>query len=444
MTTRNPFETRSPYEVLEHIRRERLAISIANFAMAFTIPLAVLVVIMFITQPSWQNLVTMILSIGVGPISYFFRYLVTRDKVDIGSYSFLFSMLLIIAVNATVTGGLFPMVAPGYVLVIVISGMLLGSRGRFTIAAVAAVMWIITQSIIARGFVPQTPLPDPIGTVSVQIIIALVFVFIGILSQLATSDLRRSLDEATYDLVQANRKLEEANRLKSQFMARTSHELRTPLSSIVAYSDLVLREAYGPLTPKQKDRVARVLQSARHLTTLINDLLNLAKIEAGELEIVETLFPVNDLAETVRSTLETAAREKELAFTVSLTPDMPEQIVGDQGRLCQVLINLATNAIKFTDEGSVTVSINPADENRWQMVVADTGPGIHEKHLQSIFDEFRQVNLSDTDKLRGVGLGLAITRQLVKLMAGEIHVTSELGKGSTFAVVLPLKAGAGK
>jgi signal transduction histidine kinase len=353
-------------------------------------------------------------------------------------------MLLIIAVNATVTGGLFPMVAPGYVLVIVISGMLLGSRGRFTITAVAAVMWIITQSIIARGFVPQTPLPDPIGTVSVQIIIALVFVFIGILSQLATSDLRRSLDEATYDLVQANRKLEEANRLKSQFMARTSHELRTPLSSIVAYSDLVLREAYGPLTPKQKDRVARVLQSARHLTTLINDLLNLAKIEAGELEIVETLFPVNDLAETVRSTLETAAHEKELAFTVSLAPDMPEQIVGDQGRLCQVLINLASNAIKFTDEGSVTVSIKPADEKRWQMVVADTGRGIHEKHLQSIFEEFHQVNLSDTDKLRGVGLGLAITRQLVKLMAGEIHVTSELGKGSTFEVILPLMAGAGK
>jgi signal transduction histidine kinase len=271
-------------------------------------------------------------------------------------------------------------------------------------------------------------------------ITVLSFVFVAVLNQFVTRDLKRALDDATYDLVQANRKLEEASKLKSQFTARTSHELRTPLSAIIVFTDLALRKMYGPLTEKLEDSLERVLLSAKRLNTLIEDILDLSKIEAGEIEIYEEAFEVSHLVETVHSTLETAAAEKQLDFTIQLSSSMPETIIGDEKRLSQVLINLTHNAIKFTDTGSVKVSIEELNGPKWKMTVKDTGRGINEEHFESIFDEFRQVKTEGSDtRTKGTGLGLAITRQLVEMMAGNVTLTSTLGKGSSFQVTLPLK-----
>ena len=324
-------------------------------------------------------------------------------------------------------------------MLIVVAGMLTGSQVRYVVTAIAAVLWLFAKYVTVRGLIDPIVLNEPIGTISAAGIVVLALVFAAILSQLATKDLQRALDDATFDLVQANRQLDEANKLKSQFMARTSHELRTPLSSITVFTDLALRKIYGPLTPQQEDSLQRVLGSAKRLTALISDILDLSKIEAGEIDIVEEHVTIASLVEVIRTSCEDKAREKGIVFEIECAPTMPQIVLGDETRLTQVLINLADNAIKFTEKGSVAIVIEPTNDARWRLVVKDTGRGIQEEHFDVIFSEFRQLDDTEsTTKAQGTGLGLAITKNLVQLMDGTIHVRSEIGKGSTFEVILPL------
>ena len=183
-----------------------------------------------------------------------------------------------------------------------------------------------------------------------------------------------------------------------------------------------------------------MLLSAKRLHALIEDILDISKIEAGELELNEDCFLLSKLVDTVNATLEPAALEKQLEFNVSLSPQMPAEFIGDEKRLTQILINLIHNAIKFTEKGSVRVTIGPIDGiPQWHMLVQDTGRGIHEKNFETIFEAFRQEAAAANEAgVKGTGLGLAITQQLVQIMHGEIHLTSQLGKGSSFDVVLPL------
>jgi signal transduction histidine kinase len=439
--TRDPFETRSPYEALESARRVRLLVAICNASVMFTIPVAALYGIVMIGQGSWQGMATFTLSLLLIPLSLVGRHLARQGKANRASYILLPSFMIIVAAITWLGEGLFGAIAPPFILVIMMAGMLLGPRGGYVMAGVASVLWIVTSVVIERGLVPLTPLPEPLEAIVVMAIIVLSFIFVAVMSQFATSDLRRGLDDATYDLVQANRQLEKASRLKSQFTARTSHELRTPLSAIIVFTDLALRKAYGPLTPKQEDSLRRVLQSAKRLQALIEDILDLSKIEAGELEIAEESFVVSDVVEALCTTLETAARQKMLGFSVSVSPNMPQQILGDVKRVTQILLNLTDNAIKFTDEGEVSVLIEPVNGTQWRMAVQDTGRGIREEDAQVIFDEFRQADSAAGDtKAQGAGLGLSITRHLVQMMGGEISLQSEIGKGSTFEVILPLNA----
>jgi signal transduction histidine kinase len=264
--------------------------------------------------------------------------------------------------------------------------------------------------------------------------------FVAVLSRLTTQDLRESLDEATHDLLEANHKLALASEMKSQFTARTSHELRTPLSSIIVFTELAIRGTYGEINTKLKGKLQNVLGSAKHLHNIINDLLDLAKIEAGELEISEAPFIVHELGMSVRSTMEETASQKGLQFYLSIAEDIPVKIIGDEGRLKQILLNLTSNAVKFTDQGQVDVSIDPVGSDHWRITVCDTGPGIPEDRFETIFEEYRQLETTSKDiNRKGTGLGLAITRNLVELMGGRINVESELGEGTTFEIILPLK-----
>ncbi len=236
----------------------------------------------------------------------------------------------------------------------------------------------------------------------------------------------------------------EASRFKSHLLSRVSHELRTPLGGALGYAELLQVGAFGELNDKQREAAQNIVGSARYLDVLISDLLDEAQIESKSIRLHHESFPPAKLLERVGASMSIMARNKQLSFLMELDPELPASIVGDEGRLQQVLYNLIGNAIKYTRKGEVLARFIRVSEDRWAMQVRDTGVGIPEEAREFIFDPFRQVDNSITNENRGAGLGLAITKQLVELMGGTIALESEVGKGSMFTVLLPLIAESGE
>lgn len=247
-----------------------------------------------------------------------------------------------------------------------------------------------------------------------------------------------TLVKTNRDLAITRREAEEAVRIKSEFLATMSHELRTPLNAIIGYSEIVEAGMAGEITPKTSDFQKRILVNASHLLNLINDILDLSKIEAGRIELLSEPFSVHDLLRTVIYQTKALADHKGLNLITEVDPGFAETVIGDSDRLKQVLINLVSNAIKFTDKGDVRVHIRAVGIESWEIAVNDTGIGIPLHAQQYIFDEFRQVDGSTQRQYGGTGLGLSIVRKLVMLMSGTIRLKSAPGEGSTFIVTLPL------
>jgi signal transduction histidine kinase len=237
-----------------------------------------------------------------------------------------------------------------------------------------------------------------------------------------------------------NEKSEElrlASQHKSQFLANMSHELRTPLNAILGYAELLADGIYGELAPRAAGVLERVQNNGRHLLALINDVLDLAKIEAGQLALTLEDYALPDVVQSVVSATESLANNKGLKFTADIMPGLPPGH-GDARRLAQVLLNLTGNAIKFTDAGEVAIDATAADGN-FVLTVRDTGPGIAPEDQGKIFEEFQQVDNSNTRKKGGTGLGLAISKRMVEMQGGTISVESEPGQGATFRVRLPIR-----
>src|SRR5574341_1269144 len=240
------------------------------------------------------------------------------------------------------------------------------------------------------------------------------------------------------ELGEANREMARASELKSQFLANMSHELRTPMNSIIGYTELVLSGIYGEVNDKQRDRLVKVLSNARSLLLLINDVLDLSKIEAGRVELVLEPVSVMTVLDPALTTVTPQAGEKGLRLEVNVPPDLPPILV-DAARLHQIVTNLLSNAVKFTAEGAVTASaeyLRPA--NQVAIRVRDTGIGIPPDKLDEIFDEFRQADNTTTREFGGTGLGLAISRRLARLHGGDVTAESVMGQGSTFTVRVPV------
>ena len=235
-----------------------------------------------------------------------------------------------------------------------------------------------------------------------------------------------------------SRQLEVASQHKSQFLANMSHELRTPLNAILGYTELMADGIYGELPEKTMGVLKRLESNGRHLLGLINDVLDLSKIEAGQLVLELSDYSLEDIAQTVRSTLEPLAADKKLAFKVEVSPKLPAGH-GDGRRLTQVLINLVGNAIKFTDAGEVIIT-GAANNGLFHLSVRDTGPGISVADQAKLFQEFQQADNAITRKKGGTGLGLAISKRIVEMHGGKIWVESKLGQGSTFAFTVPIRA----
>jgi signal transduction histidine kinase len=240
------------------------------------------------------------------------------------------------------------------------------------------------------------------------------------------------------EIQEKSRQLEIASQHKSQFLANMSHELRTPLNAIIGYTEMMADGLYGDVSEKAQGVLERVQNNGRHLLGLINDVLDLSKIEAGQLVLAIEEYSVADMVATVLSATESLARTKGLALGSDVPAGLPTGS-GDARRLTQVLLNLVGNAIKFTDQGSVEVRAAQAGE-RFELSVVDSGFGIAPEDQAKIFEEFQQVDNTSTRKKGGTGLGLSISRRIVELHGGRITVESEVGKGSTFKVTVPIHA----
>ncbi|MCX7144791.1 MAG: PAS domain S-box protein [Sulfuritalea sp.] len=228
---------------------------------------------------------------------------------------------------------------------------------------------------------------------------------------------------------------ESANRAKSEFLANMSHEIRTPMNAIIGLSQIALSE---PLDPTLRDYLGKIHGSARALLGILNDILDYSKTEAGRLHVETIEFPLDRVLKSISNLFSLAAEEKNLALTLTVAPEVPAQLIGDPLRLTQVLSNLVSNAIKFTEHGEVAVDVSSighaGDLARLRFAVRDSGIGINPATLSQLFQPFVQGDSSITRRYGGTGLGLTITRRLVDLMRGELHVSSEEGRGSTFTV----------
>jgi GAF domain-containing protein len=234
-----------------------------------------------------------------------------------------------------------------------------------------------------------------------------------------------------------SRQLAEASQHKSQFLANMSHELRTPLNAILGYTELILDGVYGAPLERMHGVLKRIETNGRHLLGLINDVLDLSKIEAGQLVLSLDSYSLKEVVQTVYSAVEPLAAEKKLAFKVDLSPNLPAGRA-DERRLTQVLLNLVGNAIKFTDRGEVLIKAS-SENNCFALSVCDTGPGISQDDQKKLFQEFQQADNSTTKAKGGTGLGLAISRRIIEMHGGRIWVESEPGRGSTFSLTLPIR-----
>ena len=233
-----------------------------------------------------------------------------------------------------------------------------------------------------------------------------------------------------------NQQLEAANRHKSDFLANVSHDLRTPLNSIIGFTRIVLRRAGDQIPELQKENLQKVLISSEHLLNLINTLLDLAKIEAGKMEVAAETVRVEDIISMATATVEPLLKDGRVRFVRDIAPDLPS-LKTDRDKLKQVLLNLLGNAAKFTERGEIRVSARQ-ENGTLTLAVSDTGIGMKKEALDHIFEEFRQAESTTARKYGGTGLGLAIVKRFTNLMGGDITVESEVGKGSKFTITLPM------
>jgi PAS domain S-box-containing protein len=243
------------------------------------------------------------------------------------------------------------------------------------------------------------------------------------------------------ELQVANAKALEASRLKSEFLATMSHELRTPLNAVIGFSGIMMEGMAGEIDEAALGMIQGIYDSSHNLLRLINDVLDLSKIEAGRMELVVVPLSITELAEQWQAQMQVIAEQKKLPFDIRVDSDVPARLYGDKDRIRQIVVNLLSNAFKFTEQGQVKLEVEWENESL-VMRVRDTGIGIPPHALTYIFDEFRQVDSSSQRQFGGTGLGLAIVRRLCLMMGGNIQVSSKLGEGTVFTVNLPLPTAA--
>ncbi len=253
--------------------------------------------------------------------------------------------------------------------------------------------------------------------------------------------LEAELAQTRHELAAARQELHEADTLKTEFIATVSHELRTPLNSIIGFAKLLLKQKIGPLNPVQQTDVSLIYDSAQHLLGLVNDILDLSKIEAGKIRLDLDWISVEEIVVGVMASTYILIEGKPIELREEIEPNLPKVYV-DRSRIRQIVINILSNAAKFTDAGCITMRIRQITKNDQHFVcfsVKDTGIGIASKDMDKVFEAFRQIDSSTARRAEGTGLGMPISYRLVTLHGGELWVESQVGHGSTFSFTIPLQ-----
>jgi signal transduction histidine kinase len=264
--------------------------------------------------------------------------------------------------------------------------------------------------------------------------------------KLASDELQVRVQAATAELATQNEllrrqaiELEQASRLKSQFLANMSHEFRTPLNAILGYTHMLLQGVAGELLPSVKRQLTRIDSNGRHLLTIINEILDITRIEAGKMPMQLIEFNLNELVPEVMAELEAVIARSKLTVTPKLSSKDP-LVYSDRQKVKQIVVNLLSNALKFTHQGGIEIAVHLNPEVRTaSIVVSDTGIGIAPEHHERIFEDFRQVDDSPSRQYGGTGLGLAICRRLATSLGGRITLHSSVGQGSTFTLTIPVE-----
>jgi len=243
---------------------------------------------------------------------------------------------------------------------------------------------------------------------------------------------------AEENAIEAKKAAEEANQAKSEFLANMSHELRTPLNSVIGFSDILLEEVKGELNDPQKKYVSNIARSGKHLLSLINDILDLSKIEAGQKQLEYSSFELHEALDEISKLTKPLISKKNIGLQMEL-PSEDIRVYADRKKFKQIMYNLLSNAAKFTpDKGTITIIANQ-EKDKLKVAVSDTGIGIPESEQATIFEPFQQVKSSKSSEHKGTGLGLSLVRELVEMHGGQVRLKSEVGKGSTFSFTIPDK-----
>lgn len=414
---------------LEHRRRARLLAAL----LSLLIPLGTIgaLVAPVLLDPAYRPLDDpFFYTAAGGMVVLIISYLFSR-----GARYQLGAVLALLTISATTLVGVavFPQGTETLliylVMAILLSSLLLPLYGTVILAFVN-----LLAAMALPLFVPAITATDVFNPLTFVVIISILII---VAANIRQQDLDQ-IEAQSRELSEAVQQARMANQLKDQFLATMSHELRTPLNAIIGFAEVMQMGLAGEIPSQAARAIDRIHFNSERLLKLIDDILDISKIEAGRVELIRRPFNLETFIKNIESTMRSQAEEKGLEFVATMNGELPAEIVGDRQRLEQVVLNLTSNAVKFTEAGSVTISVQRAGEAEWEIAVADTGIGIPPHAQEIIFEKFRQVDGTSRRAYGGTGLGLAITRELVLLMDGSVKVKSKPGEGSTFTVTLPL------
>lgn len=412
----------------EHRRRARLLAAL----LVLLIPLGTFgALILPLFDPAYEPLEDpFFYTAAVGMVVLIVAYMLSRRaRYQIGAVL----ALLTISVTTLVSVAVFPQ-GVNSLLIYLVMDILLASLLLPLYGTVILTIINLAAAAALPFFVP--------GMTSADVSNPLMFVAMTSILIIVSANIRQQdliqIEQQSRELAEVVQQARMANQLKDQFLATMSHELRTPLNAIIGFAEVMQMGLAGEIPPQAARAVDRIHYNSERLLRLIDDILDISKIEAGRVELVRRPFDLETFMANIENTIRRQAEAKNLTLTVSVDSNLPREIVGDKQRLEQIVLNLASNAVKFTEQGSVTISTRRSGEDEWEIVVEDTGIGIPPHAQEIIFEKFRQVDGTSRRAYGGTGLGLAITRELAMLMDGNVRVKSKPGEGSTFTVTLPL------
>lgn len=410
--------------------------------------LFVMSLVMLFSVPAWfttPHIGRIAIELFLALLAVIMLGMLHRGYVRSAGFLLSFTLWAAITYGTYEAGGFSGSIMSAYFGIILIAELLLGVWmgvlfGGLSIAAVGFMM-----ILDSAGLLPPAPAYITDGTffwefTSVVIgLVALLSLVMNSLSQ-ALSRARRNEKELAQKIDEVQilaQQAIEANEFKTRMLARVSHELRTPLGAMMGLAEMIDHDVYGDLTPDQHTVMGRILINVHSLNEVVSELLDQSQIEMGQLVLKEEPFSPRDLVLSVKDSCLPQAQSKGLPLRVQIDEDLPSVLVGDRNRIEQILSNLLFNAIKYTEDGYVLIHVGAAGEEQWLMQVVDTGIGMSADEQMYIFEPFRQVDETSKRQFGGVGLGLSIVKQLVTEMDGKVTVTSYMGGGSTFTVLLP-------